>query len=136
MADQDHKGVDLSAFDDMAKRQDEGIDVKIVGPDKKPIGLTIRVVGPDSEIAKAARDDRVNELLAEEVMQTPSAEESRERTIEYLAKITTAWSAPVVIDGKSREFSFENAKLVYARYPFIREQVDRAAGDRKRFMKG
>lgn len=129
--------IDLSAFDEVVKKQDEGITVDIVGMDgKSPLGLSIRVAGPDSERAQKAQEELADELIDQENLTRLKAKEAAQRGIRYLARITMGWEPAVVLDGKELAYSPENAEKVYARFKFIREQVDRAAGNRARFMKG
>ena len=65
---------------------------------------------------------------------TPAPEEVEQDGLELLAKCTRSWSG-VVIDGKDVEFSHSNALMVYERFPWIKEQVDTAIGDRANFIK-
>ena len=49
--------IDLSGFDDMVQRQEDGILVPIKGPDgRSSLGFSIKVAGPDSEKAQEALD--------------------------------------------------------------------------------
>lgn len=137
MSKTETKAVDLSSFDDAKKKHEEGIDVALVGPDgKTKIGVTIRVAGPDSDRAEAAQGEFADELAEQ---QNSGALNGRERTsygIRYLAKITLGWEPNLVVDGQELAYSEENAEKLYRRHKFIREQVDRAAGNRARFTKG
>lgn len=129
--------LDLSGFDAAAKRHEEGIVVDIIGPDgETPSGLKIRVAGPDSQRARKAQEDLAASLIAQENIGKPKASETTRRGIEFLARITLGWEPAVKIDGKEMVYSVENAEKLYGRYSFIRDQVDRAAGKRARFMNG
>lgn len=131
------KAVDLSSFDEAKKKHEEGIDVPILGPDgKSELGFTIRVAGPDSERAQKAQEELADELIEQENLTRLKAREAAQRGIRYLAKITLGWVPSVVVDGQDLAYSEENAEKLYRRHRFIREQVDRAAGNRARFTKG
>lgn len=136
-ADAKPAGVDLSVFDEAAKRHEAGIDVKVLGPDgKTPLGLTIRVAGPDSDRARRAQEHLADELIEQENFTQLKAGDATRRGIRYLAMITIGWEPAIVLDGQELAYSVENAENVYRRHKFIRDQVDRAAGNRSRFMKG
>ncbi|MGX1096513.1 hypothetical protein [Amorphus sp. MBR-141] len=129
--------LDLGSFDDAVKRQDKGIPVPILSMDgKSEIGLTITVAGPDSERARSAQEAMADELIDRGTNDRPKAKEAVERSLRYLAKITIGWTPSVKLDDKEMGYSEANAAKLYKRLPFIREQVDRAAGDRSRFFPG
>ena len=54
----------------------------------------------------------------------------------WLAKLTLSWEGKVRFDGADHEFSEAAAAALYERFPFVLNQIDRAAGDRSRFTKG
>lgn len=127
------KTLDLSRFDSLTKAQEDGIDVQINGPDGKPLGFTIKVAGPDSARQKAAQQAMVDERLQRQVATPPTAEEIDTSSRKLLASSTMGWDE-FELDGAPYQFSVENAAALYERFPFIREQVDRAAGNRARFL--
>lgn len=130
------KAVDLSGFDDAKKKQDEGIEVDILGPDgKTSIGFKIRVAGPDSDRAQKASEELADELIEQENLTRLKAREAAQRGIKYLAKITIGWAPNIIVDGKELAYSEENAEKLYRRHKFIREQIDRAAGNRAGFLR-
>lgn len=141
-----NSALDLSAFDAAIKRQEQGIEVDILGPDDTPIGLKIKVAGPDSQRAQKAEEELTDELLAEmaddpaggrKVRRRAKAADAMKRNIRYLARLTMGWEPPVALDGKPpMAYSIENAEELYTRFRFIREQVDAAGGNRARFTKG
>lgn len=129
--------VDLSIIEASIRRQDEGLVVDIMGPDgKSPLGLRIRVAGPDSARAVAAQDALMDELLAAQNDGKPTAVAYNARRVRSLAKLTLSWEGKVRFDGAEHEFSEEAAAALYERFPFILNQIDRAAGDRSRFTNG
>lgn len=128
---------DLARFDDLVKAQNDGADVKILHPvTGEEIGLTINVSGPDSaKVQKATR------LYRDELIQmrrtNPSSTDTTLADIKLTARVCNSWkfAADTTIDGKVPEFSLEQAIAVMKRFPFIREQVDAAAGTRAGFSK-
>lgn len=70
------------------------------------------------------------------LMRVPSAKDALAGSRRYLAKITMEWAPAVRIDGDELTYSEDNAVRLYTRHPFIAEQVNRAAGNRKAFTKG
>lgn len=126
---------DLSAFDDLAAVQNEGIDVDIKGPDgKTPLGFSIKVAGPDSDRQKAAIRELQDKRLAEEDAAPFKAEDGERNTLIIFAKSTISWT-PVKIDGAELSHSEDNAVKLFTRYPFILEQVVKKAGGRTAFLK-
>ncbi|WP_017993946.1 hypothetical protein [Rhizobium leguminosarum] len=128
---------DLSAFDDNLRLQEEGIDVKIVGPNGKETDLVITVCGPDSSRAQAASQALQKEIEAEAAKEgntdLNSPEDQRRRQISYLAKLTKGWNKPI---GQDRlAFSEENAVAIYTKYPLIENQVRFTADRRSSFIK-
>ena len=144
MAKTEKQPVDLAQFDEAVKKQGAGILVPILGMDgRTPLGFSIRVAGPDSDRAKQAQDDLSEELIDQQNMARMSARDAAQRGLRYLAKITMGWEKAdgsdgpaIVLDGEALAYSEENAVKLYQRFAFIKEQVDRAAGSRARFLKG
>lgn len=134
MAKNKSDAIDFGAFDEAAKRHEEGIDVPILGPDgRTETGVVIRVAGPDSRRAIEAGEALMDDLIAQ---QNAGRVDAAKRGIRYLAKITLGWAPAMVVNGETLTFSEENAEKLYRAYPFVRQQVDRAAGDRARFLEG
>jgi hypothetical protein len=129
--------VDLAQFDAAVAKQEEGILVPILGMDgKTSLGFSIRVAGPDSKRAKDAQEELADELIESENLTRLQAREVADRGYRYLAKVTMGWEPAIVLDGQEMAYSEENAEKLYRRFNFIKEQVDRAAGNRTRFTKG
>lgn len=143
-----HEPVDLSSFDGMVQRQEEGILVRILGPDgKTPLGFSIRVAGPDSEIAQAALDAIQQEVLEQESLDAPTQREIAQRRLSYFAKVTMDFVADaredgvvpdvaVKLDGAPLPCSEENATKLYQRFKFILAQVRAKADTRSAFLNG
>lgn len=131
--------VDLSTLDTVAGANN-GFDVVIYHPGTLAnLGITISVLGKDSdEFQKVSRKHQKKRLdrLSKggfRGMAGLSAEESERDGLELLAACTMGWTG-VVLDGKDVPFSTENAIDIYTRFPWIREQVDIAMGDRSNFL--
>lgn len=135
--------LDLSAFDAATKRQEQGIEVDILGLDgETPIGLKIKVAGPDSQRAQKAQAELADVRFEKQAKKGKAAfrikaAEARDQQIQYLARVTIGWEPPIVnLGGTEIKCSPENAEILYRAHPFIREQVQETSDDRERFMKG
>ncbi|MBZ9600755.1 hypothetical protein [Phyllobacterium chamaecytisi] len=125
---------DLSAFDGLNEAQENGIDIEIKDPSGQPIGISIKIAGPDSSKQKKAVQALTNERLAAEDMAPVTAQDIETNTLKILASSVISWT-PIVLDGADLPCSEENALRLFARFPFIREQVEKKAGKRAGFMK-
>jgi hypothetical protein len=137
MAKQEAEFFDLSAFDDNLRLQEEGIGVKILGPNGKDTGLIITVCGPDSTRAQAAsralQKEMEEEAAKEGNVDLDSPDIQRRRSISYLAKLTTGWNLPIGPDRLTH--SEENAVTILTKYPLIENQVRYVADRRSGFIK-
>ena len=135
------KVIDLMAIDTV-KGSNEGFDIKIYHPGTMvDLGITINVLGKDSDefqkISRAQSKKRMAKMNRGGFRvqnMIPPPEEIEADGLELLAKCTKFWSG-VVIDNKEIEFSYDNALMVYERFPWVKEQVDTAIGDRANFIK-
>lgn len=125
--------MDLSQFDTLSAAQEQGIDVEILDPAGKPIGVSIKMAGPDSERAKKAQRRITNARLARRNLKPLTAEEIEEEVMASLGDMTISWS-PITLDGADLPCTPDNAAKLYRRFPFIRDQVNEAAGDRAGFL--
>lgn len=124
---------DLGAFDELNKRQEDGIDVPIKGPDGRDLGFSIRIAGPDSQVQKRAVDTLTEERLKREDSGPLTADEIRLRQMRGVALSCMGWT-PFKLDGKVLPFNEKNAMLLFARHPFIYEQVEARGGRRASFL--
>lgn len=62
-----------------------------------------------------------------------TAEDYEADSIDLLVACTIDFSG-IVLDGASLPFNKENAKTIYARFPWIRKQVDEAMGAVENFL--
>jgi hypothetical protein len=103
--------------------------------DQTPVRITL--VGMDSEQYRAAVRARTNKRIkaaAETSRSQVSAEMLENEGLDILVACTLGWEGIFVKDAPL-PFSPENAKTLYARLPFLREQVDSFIGDRGNFLK-
>lgn len=133
------KKIDLATIDTV-KGANEGFDVEIYHPGtNEDLGIKIHVLGKDSdEFQKVSRAQTKKRLakLNKGGFRAGSipTEEIEQDGLELLAACTVSWSG-VVIGGKEVTCSRESAVELYERFPWIREQVDTAIGDRANFIK-
>lgn len=134
------KTVDLAALDTV-KGANEGFDVDIYNPaTNEDLGIKIRVLGKDSDefqkVSRAQSKKRMAKISKGGFRNQSSipVEEIEQDGIELLAACTRGWSG-VVIEGKEIPYNQPAAVDLYTRFPWIREQVDTAIGDRANFIK-
>ena len=138
---------------DTVKGSNEGFDVELYHPGTNAdIGIIITVLGKDSdEFQKITRQqnkkrmDRMSKNgFRSGKVAPPSQDEIDSDNLDMLAGCTTGWKVidddgvelgTMLLDGDEVPFSTENAKKVYKRFPWIKEQIDTAIGDRSNFIK-
>lgn len=131
--------MDLGALDSV-KDCNEGAEMTLThyatGEDTD---ITIRCAGPDSDAFQKAnrklQDRRMQQTLRGGKRKMTS-EDLDEDAIELLAACTMGWSDTLHMDGEKHPYSHDNAKNLYRRFPWIREQVNRFVGDRANFFRG
>lgn len=132
--------VDLSSIDTV-KGANEGFDVQIYHPGtNEDLGISITVLGKDSDEFQKISRQHSKKRMAKITKggfrgATIPLEEIEQDALELLAAVTKAWKN-VVVDGNDLPFTKENAVAIYERFPWIKEQVDVAIGDRSNFIKG
>lgn len=134
------KGVIDLANIDTVKGANEGFDVQIYHPaTNEDLGIVITVIGKDSDEFQKITREQTKRRMQKATKGgfrnvTIPVEELEEDSLKLLAACTKGWSG-VVFDKKPVEFSKENAMMIYEKFPWIREQVDTAIGDRANFIK-
>lgn len=129
---------DLAQFDTKAAAND-GFDITLRNPiTGADLDITIGVYGRDSDVFKAINSQQ-NKARLERIRRagrvvSVDTDQMDEEVLDLLAKCSFRWSN-VELDGKSLDFSTSNARTVYERFPWIREQVDQGIGDRANFTK-
>lgn len=95
--------------------------------------VTLSLLGKDSPVAQAAIKQRTQKQLNKKKLKF-DVDELVEASIELLTAVTTGWEN-ISENGTAIEFSKDNAKSLYTRYPWIREQADAFVSDRENFYK-
>ena len=108
---------------------DKGPDGTVANP------ATITVAGKDSDTYRTFQRRLLNRRLAVKGRRdsTPTVEELEEEGLSLLVTCTLGWKN-IELDGKALAFSPGAARQLYSDFPWIREQVDAAIGDRERFL--
>lgn len=136
------KITDLSTIDTV-KGANEGFDVRIYHPGtNEDLDIIINVLGKDSDefvkVSRAQNKKRLAKMTKggfRSANMTPPPEEIESDGVALLAACTKSWSG-VIIEGKEIPFTTDAAIALYERFPWIKEQVDTAIGDRANFIKG
>lgn len=121
--------VDLSKFDTV-KGSEEGAWLEVLSPDgAEEIGAKIKLAGRDSKIMK-----KQQKLIAKKKQRKGfSAVEEEDATIDMLVACTLDWEG--FGEGKKPlEFSADEVKNLYTRYPWIMEQVALFISERSNFL--
>lgn len=131
----DGKPLDLSALD-TSKAAEEGFTLQLVHPDGTLLPGKIKVQGVDSDAyqqAFRAQQRRAMDRLNRSGKFKATPEQLEAERIEILVRVTIGWEA-IALNGEALPFNADNAKMIYTRYPLIREQVDQAVNDRGNFL--
>jgi len=134
------KKIDLASIDTV-KGSNEGFKVQIYHPGtNEDLDLIINVLGKDSDafqkVSRAQNKKRMAKMQKGGFRNTAPIpiEEIEQDGIDLLAACTTGWTG-VIIEGEEIQFSIDNAVMVYERFPWIKEQIDTAIGDRANFIR-
>lgn len=133
--------MDLSTLD-TAELANQGALLELRDPAGNPAvnddgsPVTITLLGEDSDVVTQISNRNANQFLrgASAGGQAVTAEMSRTNEINKFAKATVAWHG-VGLDGEDLKCTEENAKALYRRFPWIRDQVRTFIGDRANFTK-
>lgn len=128
---------------DTVKVSDEGADMELRHPATRAVicneagdPITIRLVGTDSTIYRKAQAAITNRKLAQNKRNVKiTAEELEADGLELLAKCTVNWHHDLAVDGAPLEFSVDNARKLYRRFPWIREQAEEFVNERANFLR-
>ena len=133
--------MDLSNLDVVALAE-QGVTVELKHPatgesltNDKGDKMIVVVAGSDSKIFKSEVNARVKQnMLKKSKKDDVDIEGMEKRGAELLAKCTLSWSG-IQEAGKDVAFSVAAAQSLYLKYPWIKEQVDAACGDRAELFK-
>jgi len=98
--------------------------------------MTITVYAPHSSVYKAQMHEQTNKRIqkaAKGKKVTFTAEELENSMLELLAKTTKDWS--IQLNGKSPKYSVGEATELYAKLPWLKQQVLEAQEDYSAFLK-
>ncbi|MFO0271362.1 MAG: hypothetical protein ACK53W_12610 [Gemmatimonadota bacterium] len=132
--------MDLSKLDTVAAA-DEGaiMDVlhpitqeRLVDPETGE-AVSLRLAGIDSERYRAHVRRSTNRRIQNRSRKV-TAEDIEAEALDLLVAVTLGWTG-IDLDGKPLPYSAANAKTLYTRCPWMREQADVFVGDRANFFR-
>jgi hypothetical protein len=131
------KKIDLAALDTAAGGE-QGFELQLTNPGTDvALDITINVLGADSdpvvEVERELARKRGKAIEKARRLRVGSPEELEADAIELLVAATIGWKN-VELDGTPLTFTKDNARLLYRRFRWIREQVDQAIQDRRNFL--
>lgn len=131
------KVYDLANFD-LTVLANEGAEIELKHPvNGEGIGSFISIIGTDSDTYQSAiaalRNKRIEAAKNAKTVNM-TAEDIDEQNIDLLAACTTGFR-DLILDGETVVFSVANAKKIYTRFKWIRDQIDNEIGDRSNFLK-
>lgn len=106
-------------------------DSPVLDAEGKEVAITL--LGPDSKVFKSCQRAAQNRRLKKRKVKI-TAEELDSESLEQIVSCTVGWSG-IVVDGQALECNRENARALYTRFGWIREQADEFIGDRANFIK-
>ncbi len=114
---------------------DKGIEGK---PGKPGKPFAFLMAGPDSKAWKSwqSRRFRADQEAIEKAKGKPipdNFETRMERAVDLCASLTLGWET-FELDGAQFEYSAENARKVFSRFEWMREQAERFVGVRANFL--
>jgi hypothetical protein len=151
-----YKAPDLASFDSVAAAN-TGSAVDLYSPkDGADLNIRIHVLGRDSDAFKSKNAEnnrkRIQKLQKGGFRPGHAPVDDGEKDgIALLASCTTGWETmtaqgaegedptwepAIFLGGQRLEFTEAEAVKLYAKYPWIKEQVDAVISDRAVFMKG
>lgn len=101
----------------------------MTNPDGSP--MTVTVYGSDGQRFQQARMRKINMRMKLKRMKV-TGEEVDSEALDLLVAATAAWH--LTFDGKLAEFTPENVRSAYVRFPWLRRQVDEWIADEANFM--
>ncbi len=100
----------------------------LVNPDGSP--MTVTVYGTDGQRFQQARMRKINMRLKMRKTKV-TGEELDSEALDVLIAATAAWH--VTFDGKLAEFTPDNVRVAYVKFPWLRRQVDEWMADEANF---
>lgn len=133
---------DLSQFDTV-KHGEAGVDMPlrfngvVLKDDKTGQPMTIRLMGKDAgEFRRRSHEianKRIEMSATKGVQLNFNSEELELEHIELMVLLTKGWSG-ISLDGAELPFTEDNARKLYKRFPWLREEVDKFTGARANYL--
>lgn len=123
---------------DTADLANEGAVMPVHGPDGQPVlqddgkAVTLTLLGDDSDAL--VKFDRITANAHLRGSQTITAELAEAKQIGRLARACVSWDG-VVLDGEELKHSEDNAKVLFKRFRWLRQQAAMFVSDRANFLK-
>ena len=123
---------------DTADLANEGAVMPVHGPDGQPVlqddgsPVTLTLLGDDSDLL--VKFDRITTNAHLRGSQTITAELAEAKQINRLARACVGW-AGVILDGEPLKHSEDNAKALFKRFRWLRQQAAMFISDRANFLK-
>jgi len=128
--------LDLTQFDTSAKSE-EGVEMPLVLPNGDKVdGASIRVIGRDSKDYQDKSHKLSTRRIREATKSSGSGLQSEDLQADGLELAVTAtkgWTG-LSDGGQPLEYSADNARKIYTKYPWLREQVAAFVTDRANFL--
>ena len=125
--------MELTQFD-VVSPANEGVWMNLEHPvTGEPLEVKIKLAGVDSDYYKKELRRQQNKRF-KKGFRKMNAEELESETIGLLVACTLDWEG-VELEGQALECNPENARKIYKRFPWIKEQVDNFINDRANFLK-
>lgn len=126
--------MDLSGFD-TRQGADRGYPLHIKDPVGQPTDIVIVVKGADSQQFQDAKVEALRRQAEQPKKRAVDYERLEAELIDLLVAVTVSWEN-VTLEGEVLACNQDNARKLYRRFPWIREQVDAAIYDRANFIPG
>ena len=132
-------GIDLAQFDTVAACN-KGAVMEVLDPyTGEPTGASITLAGVDSDVYQKAQRENQDQMFRQmERGRGPrasrlSGDEIQAQVQHVLARCTMAWDG-VAWEGRDLDCSYQNARMLYERLPWLRVQVLNWTEDRANFL--
>lgn len=130
------KDIDLADLD-TTKGGEEGYEHELLHPTEAyRMGMFITVIGEDSdtyqEQLRALQQKTISRAFTKDRLLN-AREDGDEDALELLATATRSWRG-IRVDGQELAFTPDNARKLYRRFKWIREQIARVIRDRSNFF--
>lgn len=123
------KTIDLATLD-TGVNANQGVELELEHPKTgEPMGIFITVAGRDSKVWRRA----IGDIADRNKSRTRTPDMVYREDIELTARCTLGWRN-MVVDGQPLDFSFANAKAIYERFAWIKEQADNFKDNRANFL--